>query len=163
MASSESIYDFTLPIGNGEEKPLSDFKGNVILVVNTASQCGFTPQYEGLQKLHNQYHHKGLSIIAVPCNQFGAQEPGSHSTIQEFCQLNYGLSFPIMGKIEVNGANQHPMFKFLKGETKGLITNSIKWNFTKFLIDRGGQVVKRFSPTTKPEALTGHIESLILK
>ena len=163
MTSAESLYDFTLPMGNGEEKPLSDFKGNVILVVNTASQCGFTPQYEGLQKLHTQYHHKGLSIIAVPCNQFGAQEPGSHARIQGFCQLNYGLSFPITRKIEVNGANQHPMFKFLKEEAKGVITNSIKWNFTKFLIDREGQVVKRFSPATKPEAIASHIESLILK
>ncbi len=163
MTFSESLYDFTLPIGNGEEKPLSDFKGNVILVVNTASQCGFTPQYEGLQKLHTQYYDKGFSIIAVPCNQFGAQEPGSHAKIQEFCHLNYGLSFPIMGKVEVNGANEHPMFKFLKGEAKGLITNSIKWNFTKFLIDREGRVVKRFSPATKPEAIASHIESLILK
>lgn len=163
MTFSKSLYDFTLPIGNGEEKPLSDFKGNVILVVNTASQCGFTPQYEGLQKLHTQYYDKGFSIIAVPCNQFGAQEPGSHAKIQEFCHLNYGLSFPIMGKVEVNGANEHPMFKFLKGEAKGLITNSIKWNFTKFLIDREGRVVKRFSPATKPEAIASHIESLILK
>lgn len=163
MTSSISLYDFCLPAGNGEEKSLMDFKGKVILIVNTASQCGLTPQYEGLQKLHNQYHLKGLDIIATPCNQFAGQEPGNHPEIQEFCRANYGLGFQVMGKIEVNGVNQHPLYKFLKKEAGGVLTDSIKWNFTKFLIDREGRVVKRFSPATTPESIAPHIERLIIQ
>ncbi|MDA8645969.1 glutathione peroxidase [Porticoccaceae bacterium] len=158
---TNTIYDFSLPTSNQGEQSLADFKGKVILIVNTASQCGFTPQYEGLQTLHDKYHENGLVVVAVPCNQFGAQEPGSNETIQEFCQLNYGLSFPVMGKIDVNGANQHPLYNYLTTQAKGLITDSIKWNFTKFLVDKEGAVVERFAPITKPDAIERHIEKLL--
>lgn len=158
---TNTIYDFSLPTSNQGEQSLADFKGKVILIVNTASQCGFTPQYEGLQTLHDKYHENGLVVVAVPCNQFGAQEPGSNETIQEFCQLNYGLSFPVMGKIDVNGANQHPLYNYLTTQAKGLITDSIKWNFTKFLVDKEGTVVERFAPITKPDAIERHIEKLL--
>ena len=158
---TNTIYDFSLPTSNHGEQSLADFKGKVILIVNTASQCGFTPQYEGLQTLHDKYHENGLVVVAVPCNQFGAQEPGSNESIQEFCQLNYGLSFPVMGKIDVNGANQHPLYNYLTTQAKGLITDSIKWNFTKFLVDKEGTVVERFAPITKPDAIERHIEKLL--
>ena len=158
---TNTIYDFSLPTSDRGEQSLADFKGKVILIVNTASQCGFTPQYEGLQTLHDKYHENGLVVVAVPCNQFGAQEPGSNETIQEFCQLNYGLSFPVMGKIDVNGANQHPLYNYLTTQAKGLITDSIKWNFTKFLVDKEGTVVERFAPITKPDAIERHIEKLL--
>lgn len=158
---TNTIYDFSLPTSNQGEQSLADFKGKVILIVNTASQCGFTPQYEGLQTLHDKYHENGLVVVAVPCNQFGAQEPGSNESIQEFCQLNYGLSFPVMGKIDVNGANQHPLYNYLTTQAKGLITDSIKWNFTKFLVDKEGTVVERFAPITKPDAIERHIEKLL--
>lgn len=158
---TNTIYDFSLPTSDQGEQSLADFKGKVILIVNTASQCGFTPQYEGLQSLHDKYHENGLVVVAVPCNQFGAQEPGSNETIQEFCQLNYGLSFPVMGKIDVNGANQHPLYNYLTTQAKGLITDSIKWNFTKFLVDKEGTVVERFAPITKPDAIERHIEKLL--
>lgn len=158
---TNTIYDFSLPTSDRGEQSLADFKGKVILIVNTASQCGFTPQYEGLQTLHDKYHENGLVVVAVPCNQFGAQEPGSNETIQEFCQLNYGLSFPVMGKIDVNGANQHPLYNYLTTQAKGLITDSIKWNFTKFLVDKEGAVVERFAPITKPDAIERHIEKLL--
>ncbi|HAZ80149.1 MAG TPA: glutathione peroxidase [Porticoccaceae bacterium] len=157
----DSIYDFTLSDSNKQDKALSDFQGKVVLIVNTASQCGFTPQYEGLQALHERYNEKGLTIIAIPCNQFGAQEPGNNESIQEFCQLNYGLSFPVMAKVDVNGANQHPLYKYLTKQAKGLITDSIKWNFTKFLINKQGHVVERFAPITKPDAIAVHIEGLL--
>jgi glutathione peroxidase len=158
---TNTIYDFSLPTSDRGEQSLADFKGKVILIVNTASQCGFTPQYEGLQTLHDKYHENGLVVVAVPCNQFGAQEPGSNEAIQEFCQLNYGLSFPVMGKIDVNGANQHPLYNYLTTQAKGLITDSIKWNFTKFLVDKEGTVVERFAPITKPDAIERHIEKLL--
>ena len=158
---TNTIYDFSLPTSDQGEQSLADFKGKVILIVNTASQCGFTPQYEGLQTLHDKYHENGLVVVAVPCNQFGAQEPGSNETIQEFCQLNYGLSFPVMGKIDVNGANQHPLYNYLTTQAKGLITDSIKWNFTTFLVDKEGTVVERFAPITKPDAIERHIEKLL--
>lgn len=158
---TNTIYDFSLPTSDQGEQSLADFKGKVILIVNTASQCGFTPQYEGLQTLHDKYHENGLVVVAVPCNQFGAQEPGSNESIQEFCQLNYGLSFPVMGKIDVNGANQHPLYNYLTTQAKGLITDSIKWNFTKFLVDKEGTVVERFAPITKPDAIERHIEKLL--
>ena len=158
---TNTIYDFSLPTSDQGEQSLADFKGKVILIVNTASQCGFTPQYEGLQTLHDKYHENGLVVVAVPCNQFGAQEPGSNETIQEFCQLNYGLSFPVTGKIDVNGANQHPLYNYLTTQAKGLITDSIKWNFTKFLVDKEGTVVERFAPITKPDAIERHIEKLL--
>ena len=133
----------------------------MVLIVNTASKCGFTPQYDGLQELHDKYSERGLVIVAMPCNQFGAQEPGSNADIQEFCQLNHGLSFPVMGKIEVNGSGKHPLYAYLTKQAKGLITDSIKWNFTKFLVNRDGQVIERFAPMTKPEAISKNIEELL--
>lgn len=156
-----TIYDFSVPTSSGDEKSLQDYSGKVLLIVNTASKCGFTPQYEGLQTLYDRYHEQGLVVIAMPCNQFGKQEPGSNAEVQEFCQINYGLSFPVMGKIDVNGANRHPLYAYLTKQAGGLITDGIKWNFTKFLIDRDGQVVKRFGSVSKPEAIAKDIEKLL--
>ena len=161
MTQTNSVYEFAVPTSNGEEKSLEDYRGKVLLIVNTASKCGFTPQYEGLQSLYDQYANRGLVILAMPCNQFGGQEPGSNAQVQEFCQLNYGLSFPVMGKIEVNGAGRHPLYAYLTSHAKGLITESIKWNFTKFLVDRQGQVVQRFAPITKPADIAADIEKLL--
>jgi glutathione peroxidase len=156
-----TIYEFSLPSATGEELPLSDYEGKVLLIVNTASKCGFTPQYEGLQALYDEYHDRGLEIFALPCNQFGRQEPGTNEEIQEFCQLNYGLTFPVMGKIDVNGRNAHPLYTYLKSQAGGLLTDAIKWNFTKFLVDREGNVVKRFAPDYKPSSLAEDIEKLL--
>lgn len=161
MSETQSIYDFSVPTSSGEQQSLRDYQGKVVLIVNTASKCGFTPQYEGLQRLHDKYSERGLVVVAMPCNQFGAQEPGSNAAVQEFCQLNYGLSFPVMGKIEVNGSGQHPLYAHLTKQAKGLITDSIKWNFTKFLVNRDGQVIERFAPVTKPEAISKNIEELL--
>ena len=131
-----TIYDYSLPSASGEEVPLSSYSGKVLLIVNTASKCGFTPQYRDLQELYDEYHAQGLEILATPCNQFGKQEPGNNDEIQEFCQVNFGLTFPVLGKIDVNGRNAHPLYQYLKREAGGLLTNAIKWNFTKFLVDR---------------------------
>ncbi len=161
MSETQSIYDFSVPTSSGHQQSLRDYQGKVVLIVNTASKCGFTPQYEGLQRLHDKYSERGLVVVAMPCNQFGAQEPGSNAAVQEFCQLNYGLSFPVMGKIEVNGSGQHPLYAHLTKQAKGLITDSIKWNFTKFLVNRDGQVIERFAPVTKPEAISKNIEELL--
>ncbi len=161
MSETQSIYDFSVPTSSGDQQSLRDYQGKVVLIVNTASKCGFTPQYEGLQRLHDKYSERGLVVVAMPCNQFGAQEPGSNEAVQEFCQLNYGLSFPVMGKIEVNGSGQHPLYAHLTKQAKGLITDSIKWNFTKFLVNRDGQVIERFAPVTKPEAISKNIEELL--
>jgi len=161
MTNVDSIYQFNVPTSNGDEKSLADYQGKVLLIVNSASKCGFTPQYEGLQSLYDQYVGSGLVIIAMPCNQFGGQEPGTNAEVQEFCQLNYGLSFPVMGKIDVKGASQHPLYAYLTSEAGGLISDAIKWNFTKFLVDRQGQVVKRFAPITKPADIAKHIEKLL--
>ena len=161
MSETQSIYDFSVPTSSGDQQSLRDYKGKVVLIVNTASKCGFTPQYEGLQRLHDKYSERGLVVVAMPCNQFGAQEPGSNAAVQEFCQLNYGLSFPVMGKIEVNGSGKHPLYAYLTKQAKGLITDSIKWNFTKFLVNRDGQVTERFAPVTKPEAISKNIEELL--
>jgi len=147
---TDSIYDFSVPSSTGDEISLREHQGKVMLIVNTASKCGFTPQYTGLQELHDQFRDQGLVIIALPCNQFGGQEPGSNAEVQEFCQLNYGLSFPVMGKIEVNGAGQHPLYAFLKDRTDGLLGSAIKWNFTKFLVWPDGTTVKRYGPQTSP-------------
>lgn len=157
----KSIYDFSVPSSSGEEISLQEYRGKVILIVNTASKCGFTPQYAGLQELHDQFQDQGLVIIALPCNQFGGQEPGSNAEVQEFCQLNYGLSFPVMGKVEVNGAGQHPLYGFLKTRAGGLLTDNIKWNFTKFLVDREGNVVKRYGSIRKPGDIAGDIKKLL--
>jgi glutathione peroxidase len=161
MSESSTIYEYSVPTGNGDDQSLEAYKDKVVLIVNTASKCGFTPQYEGLQKLHDSYADRGLVIIALPCNQFRNQEPGSNAEVQEFCQLNYGLSFPVMGKIDVNGAGRHPLYSFLTKKAGGLFNDNIKWNFTKFLVDRNGQVVDRFGSITKPADLAKPIEALL--
>jgi glutathione peroxidase len=156
-----SVYDFSAVTLAGQELPLKQFEGQVLLIVNTASACGFTPQYKGLEDLHKALMLRGFSVLGFPCNQFGSQEPGDAKQIESFCASNYSISFPMFEKIDVNGGNAHPLYKFLKNEKSGLLGSSIKWNFTKFLIDRRGRVVARHAPTTKPEALTKEIEALL--
>jgi len=156
-----SIYDFTAKSLAGEDVPLQRFEGRVLLIVNTASACGFTPQYKGLEALQNTFGSRGFSVLGFPCNQFGRQEPGNATQIQQFCATNYAVSFPMFDKIDVNGDNAHPLYQYLRGEKSGLLGSSIKWNFTKFLIDRSGKVVARHAPTTSPEALTKEIEALL--
>jgi glutathione peroxidase len=158
---SDTIYGFSCKDGAGGERSLEDYRGQVLLIVNTASKCGFTPQFAGLEALYEQYRERGLTILGFPCNQFGKQDPGSNAEIQEFCQLNYGVSFPMFGKIEVNGAGADPLFAHLKNAAPGTLGKRIKWNFTKFLVNREGQVVKRYAPTTKPEAIAADIETLL--
>ena len=156
------IYHLNFKLPNGAEQAVQDYQDKVLLIVNTASKCGFTPQFEGLEKLNKQYAEKGLVVLGFPCNQFGKQDPGSMSEITEFCQLNYGVSFTMAEKIEVNGEHAHPLFEHLKSNAKGLLgSKRIKWNFTKFLVNRKGEVVKRFAPTAKPEAIAAAIEALI--
>lgn len=146
-----TIYDFSANTLTGKDVSLADYRGHPMLIVNTASKCGFTPQYEGLEALYRAHKDKGLVVLGFPCNQFGAQEPGSADEIGAFCQVNYGVSFPMFAKIEVNGAGAHPLYDYLKGEKAGILgTKRIKWNFTKFLVNRDGKVVGRFAPTTKP-------------
>ena len=157
-----TIADFQAALPSGEAISLADRLGKVVLVVNTASKCGFTPQYEGLEALWRKYRERGFEVIAFPCNQFGKQEPGSADEIAQFCDVNFGLSFPLMGKVEVNGENADPLFDWLKVEAPGLLGSKvIKWNFTKFLIDRKGQVVRRYAPTDKPASLEKDIEKLL--
>ncbi|QBF84060.1 glutathione peroxidase [Shewanella maritima] len=159
---SQSIYQFSVTDIRGEQLELADFKDKVLLIVNTASKCGFTPQYKALETLYQEFNEQGLMILGFPCNQFGAQEQGSEAEISEFCELNFGVTFPLLSKVEVNGENAVPLYKFLKSQAKGLLgSESIKWNFTKFLVDRQGQVIERFAPTTKPEALRGQISQLL--
>ena len=164
-AIAESVFDFEAETLDRTPKKLADFRGKVLLVVNTASQCGFTPQYAGLEKLYERYKDQGLVILGFPCNQFGAQEPGSAAEIGAFCQKNYGVSFPMFAKIEVNGASAHPLYRYLKKEKPGILGpldgGAIKWNFTKFLVNRLGQVVARYAPSTKPLSLAGDIEKLL--
>ena len=155
------VYDFTATSLAGEEIPLQRFEGQVLLIVNTASACGFTPQYRGLQALQQALGPRGFSVLGFPCNQFGSQEPGDAAQIEQFCESNYAVSFPLFAKIEVNGGGAHPLYQYLKSEKSGLLGSSIKWNFTKFLIDRSGRVVARHAPTTSPEALTSEIEALL--
>jgi glutathione peroxidase len=155
------LYDFSARTLGGEELPLKQFAGKVLLIVNTASACGFTPQYKGLEALQQQYGPRGFAVLGFPCNQFGAQEPGDSAQIAQFCERNYGVSFPMFDKVEVNGSAAHPLFKYLKDAKSGLLGSAIKWNFTKFLIDRAGNVVARHAPTTKPEALGKEIEALL--
>ena len=153
---------FSCEDSSGQTIDLSDFKGKTLLIVNTASQCGFTPQYEGLEKLQNNYSSEVFSVLAFPCNQFGGQEPGTNEQITEFCSLNYGNTFPIFSKIDVNGENAHPLFNFLTSEKKGLLgTQKIKWNFTKFLINKDGEPVNRYGSSTTPEQIQSDIEKLI--
>ena len=156
-----NLYDFTLNNLQGKELNFEAFRGKVVLVVNTASKCGFTPQYEGLQKLYDQFHDKGLVIVGAPCNQFGGQEPGDAKTIEGSCLINYGVSFPITEKLEVNGKNTHPLFSYLKEAAPGSLGNRIKWNFTKFLVGKDGKAIKRYAPTTKPEKLVDDIEAAL--
>ncbi|MFL2698094.1 MAG: glutathione peroxidase [Gammaproteobacteria bacterium] len=158
----ETIFEYTCKDVLGQDKSLSDLEGKVTLIVNTASNCGFTPQYEGLEDMYQKYKEKGLEILAFPCNQFGNQEPGTNEEVKEFCSLNYGVSFPIFSKIEVNGKNADPLFKFLSSSKKGLLgSGQIKWNFTKFLINKDGKPIKRFSPTTTPEKISSEIDKIL--
>jgi glutathione peroxidase len=156
-----SIYDFKAKSLAGEDVSLKRFEGQVLLIVNTASACGFTPQYQGLEALQQAYASRGFSVLGFPCNQFGRQEPGSAADIEEFCESNYAISFPMFDKIDVNGANAHPLYQYLRDQKSGLLGSSIKWNFTKFLIDRSGRVVARHAPTTTPGALKKEIEALL--
>jgi glutathione peroxidase len=155
------IYDFKAKSLAGEDIPLKRFEGQVLLIVNTASACGFTPQYGGLEALYQTLHPRGFSVLGFPCNQFGNQEPGDAKQIEQFCSTNYAVTFPMFAKIDVNGSKAHPLFDYLKSEKAGLLGPSIKWNFTKFLVDRSGKVVARHAPTAKPEGLTREIEALL--
>jgi glutathione peroxidase len=157
-----SVYDYSAKTLDGQDASLADYRGQVLLIVNTASKCGFTPQYEGLEALYRAYKDTGLTVLAFPCNQFGAQEPGNAEEIANFCSLTYDVTFPVLAKIDVNGPSAHPLYAYLKHEQKGLLgTEAIKWNFTKFLIGRDGEVVERFAPTTKPEDLKLAVEALL--
>jgi glutathione peroxidase len=159
---SKSFYDFKATSLQGKEIGMDSYKGKVVLVVNTASKCGLTPQYEGLEKLYRDYKDQGLVILGFPCNQFAGQEPGSEKEISEGCLINYGVSFPMFAKIDVNGSDAHPIYKYLKSELKGgILGSSIKWNFAKFMLDKNGNPVKRFSPTTTPDKLVEDIEKLL--
>lgn len=162
MSDRRSLADFTATLPDGATISLADRLGRVVLVVNTASQCGFTPQYDGLEALWRRYGAQGFEIIAFPCNQFGGQEPGGADEIAQFCRVNFGVSFPVMGKVDVNGAEAPPLWQWLKDSARGILgTRRIKWNFTKFLIGRDGRVVARFGPATKPEAIAAAIEALL--
>ena len=156
------IYDFEALSIDGKSVPLRQFEGKPLLIVNTASACGFTPQFGGLEKLHQTYGPRGLVVLGFPCNQFGAQDPGSNDEIASFCQLNYGVSFPMMSKIDVNGANAHPLYQWLTAEAPGLLgSKAIKWNFTKFLVGKDGRVLKRYAPQDAPEKLAKDIEAAL--
>lgn len=160
--SSQALYDIQVQDIKGQSRTLDEYQGKVLLIVNTASKCGFTPQFEGLQKLHQELGGRGFEVLGFPCNQFMSQDPGDNDEISQFCSLNYGVDFPMFAKIEVNGPNTHPLYRFLKSEAKGLMgSEKIKWNFTKFLVNQNGQVVKRYPPTTKPEAIRKDIEQLL--
>jgi len=160
--SDATIYDFSAKDIKGNEVSLADYQGKVLLIVNTASKCGFTPQFESLQNLHKELGDKGFEVLGFPCNQFLSQDPGDEDAISQFCSLNYGVSFPMFAKIEVNGEGTHPLFRFLKKEAKGLMgSEKVKWNFTKFLVDSNGQVVRRYAPTAKPEEIRADIEKLL--
>ncbi|MGA2675070.1 MAG: glutathione peroxidase [Terracidiphilus sp.] len=160
--SQGSVYEFSAPLLDGRAMSLAEFRGRVLLIVNTASKCGFTPQYAGLEALYRASKERGFTVLAFPCNQFGAQEPGSAEKIGAFCERNFGVSFPVFGKIDVNGPEAHPLYRFLKRQKPGIFgTESIKWNFTKFLIDRTGKVAGRYAPRTRPEAMAIAIEALL--
>lgn len=159
---SSSIYDFSATLLNGDELRLDAFRGKVLLIVNTASACGFTPQYAGLEALHRKLGERGLVVLGFPCNQFGGQEPGDAADIAQFCERNFGVSFPVFSKIEVNGEQAHPLYAWLKQEATGILgTEAIKWNFTKFLVNRDGQVIERYAPATRPEELAAAVEALL--
>ena len=157
-----SIYDFSVDDIHGKPVKLDKYRNKVMLIVNTASKCGFTPQYKGLEALYEKFHGKGLEILGFPCNQFGAQEPGTEKEIAQFCELNYGVTFPLFAKVEVNGRNTVPVYKYLKAEKSGLLgSEAIKWNFTKFLVDRKGKVLARYAPNDTPESMAGDIEKAL--
>jgi len=157
-----SLYDISARDITGKDRSLADYRGKVLLVVNVASRCGFTPQYTGLEALYRKYHDRGFEVLGFPCNQFGSQEPGSEAEISTFCSTTYDVSFPLFAKVDVNGADAHPLYRLLKGEKPGILgTEAIKWNFTKFLVDRQGEVVKRYAPTDKPEDLDGAVAALL--
>lgn len=159
---NSNLFEFSAKAANGETISLEKYKGQVVLVVNVASKCGFTPQYKGLEELYEQYKPQGFVVLGFPCNQFGSQEPGTESEIQSFCEMNFGVKFPLMAKIDVNGKNADPVFNFLKESAPGIFgTEMIKWNFTKFLVNRDGQVVKRFAPNDEPNSIAKDIESLL--
>ncbi|MQY51096.1 glutathione peroxidase [Rhodocyclus tenuis] len=161
-ATLAPIYEFSAERIDGSQQPFADYAGKVLLIVNTASRCGFTPQYRGLEALYQRYRDLGLEVLGFPCNQFGAQEPGNAEEILSFCEKNFGLSFPLFAKIEVNGDNAHPLYRYLKQEARGLLgSEAIKWNFTKFLVDREGKVRERYAPATPPEGLADDIEQLL--
>jgi len=155
------FYQFSALSLQGKEIKMENYKGKTVLVVNTASKCGLTPQFEGLEKLYQKYEEKGLIILGFPCNQFAGQEPGDEKSISEGCMINYGVSFPMFSKIEVNGGNAHPIYKYLKKELRGLFNSNIKWNFTKFLIDSDGKPVKRFAPITRPDKIDKYLASIL--
>lgn len=158
----DTIYQFEMPRNNGDMQRLTDYKDQVLLVVNTASKCGFTPQYDGLQALYDQYKEKGFSVLGFPCDQFGHQEPGNDAEIKEFCTINFNLNFPLFKKVDVNGNDAAPLYNFLKQQAPGLLgSKSIKWNFTKFLVNRQGEVMRRYSPKTKPHEIERDIEALL--
>lgn len=162
MSTANSIADFSAKLPNGEEISLADKVGKVLLVVNTASRCGFTPQYDGLEALYRKFGEQGFEVVAFPCNQFGAQEPGNAEEIASFCKLTYDVTFPLMAKVDVNGDDATPLYQWMKSEAPGLMgSKSIKWNFTKFLIDRKGKVVRRYAPTDKPEGIEQDIAELL--
>ena len=162
MSDAKSIADFSAKLPNGEEISLADKAGKVLLVVNTARRCGFTPQYDGLEALYRKFKDQGFEVVAFPCNQFGAQEPGNAEEIATFCKLTYDVTFPLMAKVDVNGDDATPLYQWMKGEAPGLMgSKSIKWNFTKFLIDREGKVVRRYAPTDKPEGIEKDIAKLL--
>ena len=156
-----SIYNYKVKDANGKNVDLKEYEGKVLLIVNTATGCGFTPQYRGLQELYDKYKEKGFEIMDFPCNQFGNQAPGTEDEIHEFCSLNYNTTFPLFAKVKVNGKEEEPLFSYLKSEQKGTLGNAIKWNFTKFLVDRNGKVVERFSPMTEPEKIENDIIKLL--
>ena len=157
-----SVYDFTVQDIHGKEKKLDQYKDKVMLIVNVASKCGFTPQYKGLESLYEKMQSRGLEVLGFPCNQFGAQEPGTEKEIESFCELNYGVKFPLFAKIDVNGDGTAPLYKYLKKEKPGLLgSEAIKWNFTKFLVDRKGRVIERYAPNVEPQAIAPDIEKLL--
>jgi glutathione peroxidase len=157
-----TVYDFQSQSIEGKNVSLSEFEGKVLLIVNVASRCGFTPQYKGLEMLHRQYKSQGFSVLGFPCNQFGSQEPGSSTDIKNFCESSYEVTFPLFSKIDVNGNNAHPLYKFLESEKRGFLgTKRIKWNFTKFLVNRKGEPIKRYPPQAKPESISQDIEQLL--
>jgi len=161
--SGSSLGDFTATTITGEEQSLAEYSGQVALVVNTASQCGFTPQYAGLEQVWQKYRDQGFVVLGFPCNQFGHQEPGDEQAIAGFCERNYGVSFPMFAKIDVNGSDAHPLFDWLRTEKGGVLGSRIKWNFTKFLVGRNGQVLKRYAPATTPESLTADVEGALAR